>query len=98
MSSSTTGPDPDPAAGAPMGGNVTAPIMGIPISEHAAHLSQLHIGVTSVLMLLCLITFTTRIYQRVRPVWKVGLDDGFIVAGFVSIPLGPTTPTTRRAV
>lgn len=86
MSSSTSGPDPDPAAaGAPFGGDATMP-MGIPISEHAAHLSQLHIGVTTVLMFLCLVTFTTRIYQRVRPVWKVGLDDGFIVAGFVSIP------------
>lgn len=37
-------------------------------------------------MLLCIIAFGTRMYQRIRPVWKVGLDDCFIVAGFVSLP------------
>jgi hypothetical protein len=90
MSSSTAAPDPA-ATGVPFGpGNGTeagpVPIPGIPISERAAYLSQVHIGVTSVLMLMCVIAFGTRIYQRIRPVWKVGLDDYFIVAGFVRLP------------
>ena len=90
MSSATTAP-PGPAvtdnAGAPMGGpggNGTSEIpQGIPISEHAAYLARVYIGVSAVLLFLCLVAFTTRIYQRIRPVWKAGLDDYFIVAGFV---------------
>jgi hypothetical protein len=103
MSAVTTAPDPaGTATGAPFGdgavaGNGTdagAPppfLDGIPISERAASLAQLYIGVTSAMLLLCIIAFTTRIYQRVRPVWKVGLDDYFIVAGFVSPPF-PSSP------
>lgn len=56
---------------------------GIPVTERAAHLAQTFIGVTSILMALCLITFFTRIYQRVFPVFKMGLDDWFIIVGFV---------------
>ncbi|KAL2193869.1 hypothetical protein P885DRAFT_63643 [Corynascus similis CBS 632.67] len=90
MSSATTAP-PGPAvtdnAGAPMGGpggNGTSEIpQGIPISEHAAYLARVYIGVSAVLLFLCLVAFTTRIYQRIRPVWKAGLDDYFIVAGFI---------------
>lgn len=67
--------------------NGTAPPIppGILVSGQAAYLAQVFIGVTSTLMALCIITFGTRIYQRVVPVWKVGLDDYFIVAGFVSL-------------
>jgi hypothetical protein len=69
------------------GSNGTAEVLpGIPISDRAAYLAQVYIGVSSVLLLLCVITFVTRIYQRVRPVWKAGLDDYFIVAGFVRFP------------
>ncbi|KAK4641692.1 hypothetical protein QC761_512880 [Podospora bellae-mahoneyi] len=56
---------------------------GIPVTERAAHLAQTFIGVTSILMALCLITFFTRIYQRVFPVFKMGLDDWFIIIGFI---------------
>ncbi|KAK4040117.1 hypothetical protein C8A01DRAFT_46514 [Parachaetomium inaequale] len=87
MSSATTAPEPAAtgAAGAPMGGatNGTVEFPGIPISERAAYLAQVYIGVSSVLLFLCVVTFGTRIYQRIRPVWKVGLDDYFIVAGFI---------------
>ncbi|KAK4224081.1 hypothetical protein QBC38DRAFT_26968 [Podospora fimiseda] len=55
---------------------------GILVSPRAAHLAQTYIGVTSVLVALCIITFCTRIYQRIFPVWKVGLDDFFIILGF----------------
>jgi len=91
MSSSNTVPDSGITGGAP--GNTTEPppFPGVPISEHAAYLARVHIGVTATLMLLCVIAFGTRMYQRIRPVWKVGLDDGFIVAGFVSLqPFKPT--------
>ncbi|KAK4121972.1 hypothetical protein N657DRAFT_576661 [Parathielavia appendiculata] len=83
MSSSTTAPDPA-ARGTPTGNDTDlVPFPGIPISERAAYLSQVYIGVTSALMFLCVIAFGTRIYQRIRPVWKVGLDDYFIAAGFI---------------
>jgi len=95
MSSATTAPGPAASGGAntsPVegGGAVagsgtdgTGQIPGIPVSEHAAYLAQVYIGVSAVLLLLCVVAFTTRIYQRIRPVWKVGLDDYFIVAGFI---------------
>ncbi|KAK3321684.1 hypothetical protein B0H66DRAFT_179170 [Apodospora peruviana] len=54
----------------------------VPISERAAHLAQIYVAATSVIMALCLLAFVTRVHQRVRPVWKVGLDDYFIAAGF----------------
>jgi hypothetical protein len=86
MSSSTSALAPA-ATGASDAGNATIPeFTGVPISERAAYLSRIHIGVTSALMFLCLITFSTRMWQRIRPVWKVGLDDYFIVAGFVRLP------------
>jgi len=56
----------------------------LPISERSAYLSRIYIGITSVLVLLCTLTFLTRMYQRIRPVWKVGWDDYFIVVGYVS--------------
>ncbi|GAB1317798.1 Rhodopsin domain-containing protein [Madurella fahalii] len=67
----------------PLNGTVPLIPLGIPVSDNAAYLAQVFIGVTSTLMALCIITFGTRIYQRVVPVWKVGLDDYFIVAGFI---------------
>ncbi len=96
MSSSTSALAPV-ATGAPVGNGTDAlppPFPGIPISERAAYLARVHIGVTSTLFFLCVVTFGTRIYQRIRPVWKVGLDDYFIVAGFVrlSFPLPLSYP------
>ena len=55
----------------------------IPISERAAYLARVHIGVTIPLLALCLVPFCARLYVRMRPVWRVGWDDGFIVLGFV---------------
>ncbi|KXX77655.1 hypothetical protein MMYC01_205970 [Madurella mycetomatis] len=85
---SSAAPAPGDGLAAPNGTvplNGTAPLIppGIPVSDQAAYLAQVYIGVTSTLMALCIITFCTRIYQRVVPVWKVGLDDYFIVAGFI---------------
>ncbi|KAK0749664.1 hypothetical protein B0T18DRAFT_324043 [Schizothecium vesticola] len=54
----------------------------MPVSERSAYLSRVFIGVTTVLVLLCTLTFATRMYQRVRPVWKVGWDDYFILVGY----------------
>ncbi|KAK3385456.1 hypothetical protein B0H63DRAFT_183168 [Podospora didyma] len=70
---------------APFDGTMGAPppFPGIPISERAAYLAKVHIGATSVLLALCILTFGTRIYQRIVPVWKIGLDDWFITAGFI---------------
>ncbi|KAK0721278.1 hypothetical protein B0T21DRAFT_351246 [Apiosordaria backusii] len=70
----TDAPPPPPPDGLPP---------GILVTEKAAHLAQTFIAVTSILMALCLITFFTRIYQRVFPVYKMGLDDWFIIAGFI---------------
>jgi len=75
------------------GGNFTGPpppfdpslLTEVPITEKMAHLSRIYVGVTSVLLVLCTLAFLTRMYQRIRPVWKVGWDDCFIVVGFVSL-------------
>lgn len=90
MASAAPAPTDIPSPIAPNGtaaGNDTAlpPLPGMPISARAAQLSQIYIGVTSILLTLCIVAFCVRIYQRVMPVWKVGLDDYFIVAGFVSL-------------
>lgn len=86
MSTSVGGPLPTDGAGAGAGNGTAPPPLPIPpgiiITARAAHLAQTYIGVTSVLVALCTVTFCTRIYQRAIPVWKVGLDDYFIVAGF----------------
>lgn len=54
-----------------------------PISERIALLSRVHIGTTIPLLVLCLIPFFARMYIRIWPVWRFGVDDGFIVAGLV---------------
>ena len=58
----------------------------IPISDRAAYLGRVHMGVTIPLLTLCLVPFFIRLYVRVRPVWQVGWDDCFIVLGFVRDP------------
>jgi hypothetical protein len=55
----------------------------IPVTERAAYLSRIHMGVTTPLLMLCLVTLGTRLYVRIRPVWKIGVDDVFIVLGLV---------------
>lgn len=56
----------------------------IVITPWAAYCARIYIVSTSILLVLVTFTFCTRLYQRMRPVWKVGLDDYFIVLGFVS--------------
>lgn len=63
--------------------------MGVPISDRAAFLTRVYIAANTVLLALCLVAFSTRIYHRVRPTWHVGLDDYFITAGFVRFPIFP---------
>ncbi|KAK0702753.1 hypothetical protein B0H67DRAFT_391931 [Lasiosphaeris hirsuta] len=92
---STNGTQPAPAAGngtlaGPGPGNATdvPPVFDpsllteVPISERSAYLSRVFIGVTTILILLCTLTFLARMYQRIRPVLKVGLDDVFIFFGY----------------
>jgi hypothetical protein len=62
----------------------TADIPPFLITDRIALLSRVHVSTTLVLFVLCLIPFLARIYVRVWPVWRFGLDDGFIVAGLVS--------------
>ncbi|KAK3680607.1 hypothetical protein B0T22DRAFT_173171 [Podospora appendiculata] len=77
--------NPNSTAGSPPTNSTAGPPipLGIPVSERAANLAQLHYGVTSVLLVLCVLTFGTRMYQRVVPVWKIGADDVFIAMGFI---------------
>ncbi|KAK0611213.1 hypothetical protein B0T14DRAFT_440077 [Immersiella caudata] len=56
---------------------------GMPIDPRSAYLAQVYIGLTSTLLLLASITFFIRIYQRIRPVWKMGADDYFIIVGYM---------------
>ncbi|GAB1314652.1 Rhodopsin domain-containing protein [Madurella fahalii] len=53
------------------------------ITERAAFLARVHVGVTIPLLALCLVPFFARIHVRVWPVWRFGLDDAFIVAGLL---------------
>ncbi|KAK4141311.1 uncharacterized protein C8A04DRAFT_31063 [Dichotomopilus funicola] len=77
-----------------------SPPIGVPISDRAAFLTRVYIGANTVLLVLCLVAFSTRIYHRVRPTWHVGLDDYFITAGFaltitdyaLLLPSGTSSP------
>ncbi|KAM7221277.1 hypothetical protein V8F06_003452 [Rhypophila decipiens] len=73
-------------AGAPAFNGTAPPSATFPtvivVSPKAAMLAQAYIGSTTSLIVLCVIAFATRMYQRTRPVWNVGLDDYFIVVGF----------------
>ena len=58
----------------------------VPISDRAAYLARVHIGVTVPLLAVTLVPFFARLYIRVWPVWRFGWDDALIVLGFVSSP------------
>ncbi|KAK4172341.1 hypothetical protein QBC36DRAFT_76772 [Triangularia setosa] len=51
------------------------------ITERAAFLARVHFGVTIPLLALALVPFCARIYVRIWPVWRLGWDDVFIIAG-----------------
>ncbi len=57
-----------------------------PISEEAAYLARVHVGVTIPLLALCLVPFCARMYVRIRPVWRLAWDDLFIILGLVGSP------------
>ncbi len=54
-----------------------------PISDEAAYLARVHVGVTIPLLALSLVPFCARLYVRTRPVWRLAWDDLFIVLGLV---------------
>jgi hypothetical protein len=66
----------EPSPGSPPG-----PIPMFAITERVALLSRVHLGTTTTLLVLCLIPFFARMYIRIWPVWRFGVDDAFIVAG-----------------
>ncbi|KAK4235081.1 hypothetical protein C8A03DRAFT_46705 [Achaetomium macrosporum] len=79
MSSATSAPGP-----APMGSATEPTAPGIPthfrmgrVPRPGPHWRDIYADV------LCIIAFRTRIYQRVLPAWKAGLDDYFTVLGFI---------------
>lgn len=88
--------------GTAFGGNATAPppmdpfAFGFPIDPRSAWLSQIMIGLTSTLLLLGSICFFIRIYQRIRPVWKMGADDYFIILGYVGFPVSSLDTTKHN--
>ncbi|KAK4194534.1 hypothetical protein QBC40DRAFT_32709 [Triangularia verruculosa] len=51
------------------------------ITERAAFLARVHFGATVPLLALALVPFCARIYVRIWPVWRLGWDDVFIIAG-----------------
>jgi len=77
------GADPAGAGGNGTGFGAPPPLPGFPIDPRSAYLAQVYIGLTSTLLLLASITFFIRIYQRIRPVWKMGADDYFIIVGYM---------------
>ena len=74
------------AFGAP-GSNSSAlpppPPLFFPVGPKEARLGQIYVAATAILLFLCLLTFGTRMYNRMRPAWNVGLDDYFITVGVV---------------
>ncbi len=67
-----------------------------PISDEAAYLARVHVGVTVPLLALCLVPFCARLYVRVRPVWRLAWDDFFIILGLVGLPPCCQVPARRR--
>ncbi|KAK3326062.1 hypothetical protein B0H66DRAFT_600197 [Apodospora peruviana] len=61
-----------------------APPPFVPITDRAALLARVHIGVTIPLLALTLVPFVARIYSRIWPVWRIGFADWLIVIGFAS--------------
>jgi hypothetical protein len=59
------------------------PPLFYPVGPRDAKLGQVYVAATAILLALCLLTFGTRMYNRMRPAWNVGLDDYFITAGVV---------------
>lgn len=67
------------------------------VGPREAKLSQVFIAATTTLVFLSLMTYGARIYTRLKPGWKnLGLDDYFITAGVVCVPL--PTPTRLSAL
>jgi len=60
----------------------------LPISPRAAHLAQVHIGVTVPLLLLTTAIFATRMYTRIRPRWRIEACEWFMIAGYVRFMAG----------
>jgi hypothetical protein len=66
--------------------NATAPPgipQELPISPRAAHLAQVHVGVTVPLLLLTTAIFAARMYTRVWPRWRIEACEWFMIAGYV---------------
>ncbi|KAK3685271.1 hypothetical protein B0T22DRAFT_500226 [Podospora appendiculata] len=57
----------------------------IEITAQAAYLARVHVGVTVVLLAVCLVPFVARVHVRISPVWRVGLDDWLILAGLLCV-------------
>ena len=53
------------------------------ISERSAMLSRLYYGLTVPLLILTVATLALRFYLRIRPVYKLGLDDWCVLLGTV---------------
>jgi hypothetical protein len=66
--------------------------LAFPISDRAACLSRVHVGITIPVLALTLVPFTARLYSRMRPTWRMGWDDAFVIVGFVNI----TVPTPAQ--
>lgn len=65
------------------------------VGPREAKLSQIYIAATTILVALSLMTYGARIYTRLKPGWKnLGLDDYFITAGVVCLPLPPASALT----
>ncbi|KAK4141226.1 uncharacterized protein C8A04DRAFT_14251 [Dichotomopilus funicola] len=54
------------------------------INDRVPYISLIHVSTTIPLLALTLVPFFARIYVRIWPEWRFGLDDGFIVAGLAS--------------
>jgi len=65
------------------------------VGPREAKLGQIYVAATAILLALCLLTFGTRMYNRMRPAWNVGLDDYFITAGVLLsiVDYGMLTPS-----
>jgi hypothetical protein len=68
--------------------NATSPppipdIPFLPISDRAAYLARIHYGVMAPLLALTLVAFSSRLYVRTWPAWRVGWDDALVALGFL---------------
>lgn len=69
----------------------------LPINAEAVYYSRVYAGLVSVLILLSASLTAARIYTRLKSIHRLGVDDWFLVAAFVSSPIPGGSGVSRKS-